>query len=268
MIIAVGSWRGTGATTAALLLAACAAERGDAWAVEADPAGGVLAGRMHLPAEAIGGLERVAFPAHSGGAADAFGSVAHLTGELRVVSCPADPFRAHACHLPRQAWAHSLFELPGTVVVDVGRLRYGSPVAPLLAVADVLVLVSSPEVCAAVSSIEWLHAAGVVAAGERGVGSLPVRLLVVDSPGGVAFSERTLRADLGEQWAGWLPWQPLDVDLLQRGASVGHRRLRRSALVAAGRTVLETLRPEAQPQVPLVPSGLPVADEERTEVAA
>jgi len=262
VIVAVGSWRGSGATTAALLLAACAAELGDAWLVEADPAGGVLAGRMHLPAGVIGGLERVAFPAQSGAAVAAFDSVSHRTGRLRVVSCPADPFRAHACHLPRQAWAHSLRDLHGTVVVDVGRLRGGSPVGPLLAVADLLLLVSSPEVCAAVSSIEWLHAAGMVAPGERGTGELPTRLLVVDAPGGVAFAEHTLRSDLGEQWAGWLPWLPVDVDLLHRGASTADRRLRRSALVSAGRAVMQALRPV------VVPQALPVATDEPEGVAA
>ena len=64
MIIAVGSWRGTGATTAALLAGAClaVADEAGAWLVEADPAGGVLAGRMHIAAQSVGGLERVAFP--------------------------------------------------------------------------------------------------------------------------------------------------------------------------------------------------------------
>lgn len=269
MIIAIGSWRGIGATTTALLLAACAAEHGDAWMVEADPAGGVLAGRLKMPAACIGALERVAFPTEIGEPAAALHSVAHRIDRLRVVSCPADPFRAHACHLPRQAWADSLRELSGTVVVDLGRLRAGTPVRPLLAVADVLLLVSSPEVCAAVGSIEWLHSAGVVAPAEHGFGELPTRLLVVESPGGVAFAEHTLRADLGDQWAGWLPWSPHDVDLLHRGAAVDDRRLRRSAVVMAARRVLDGL---AIPQQPTVPEQVPQAPamriDDREEVAA
>lgn len=248
MIIAVGSWRGVGATTASLLLAACAAEQGDAWLVEADPAGGVLAGRLELPQQAIGGLERVAFPTEAGNPIGLLDAVAHRTGGLRVVSCPADPFRAHACHLPRQAWAHSLPDLPGTVVVDLGRLRAGSPVGSLIAVADVVLLVTSPEVCAAVSSIEWMRAGGVSAPDEHGVGDVPLRLLVVDSPGGVAFAEHTLAADLGDQWGGWLPWRPVDVDLLHRGAPTDDRRLRRSPLVQAGRSVLVALADGQQSQ--------------------
>ena len=67
MIVAVGAWRGTGATTTALMLASAMAaesslESDGAWFVEADPAGGVLAGRMPLPPGALGGLEQLAFP--------------------------------------------------------------------------------------------------------------------------------------------------------------------------------------------------------------
>jgi hypothetical protein len=267
VIVAVGSWRGVGATTAALVLAACAAEHGDAWLVEADPAGGVLAGRLQMTSQCIGGLERVAFPTEAGDAAEALHAVAHRTGGLRVVSCPADPFRAHACHLPRQAWARSLAHLPGTVVVDIGRLRAGSPVGAVLAAADVLLLVSSPEVCAAVGSLEWLQSSGVVAPGERGVGDLPARLLVVESPGGIAFPEHTLRADLGEQFAGWLPWRPAEVDLLHRGAEVHERRLRRSALVEAGRAVLAALMPVAAEEEPAVPGEVQPMAEMTTPVA-
>ena len=64
MIIAVGCWRGVGATTTSLLAATCiaAADEDGAWLVEADPAGGVLAGRIVAPPHCLGGLERVAFP--------------------------------------------------------------------------------------------------------------------------------------------------------------------------------------------------------------
>ena len=79
MIIAVGSWRGTGTTTTALLLAACLALRDDSesWLIEADPAGGAIAGRMQLSAHTIGGLERVAYPTERVAPVDAFESVAH-----------------------------------------------------------------------------------------------------------------------------------------------------------------------------------------------
>ena len=117
MIIAVGSWRGTGATTAALLAGAClaVADEAGAWLVEADPAGGVLAGRMHIAAQSVGGLERVAFPTERVSTLAAFEALAHVAGNLRVVAAPADPFRAHACERPRMPWGASLRGLPGSV---------------------------------------------------------------------------------------------------------------------------------------------------------
>ena len=235
MIIAVGSWRGTGATTAALLAGAClaVADEAGAWLVEADPAGGVLAGRMHIAAQSVGGLERVAFPTERVSTLEAFEALAHVAGNLRVVAAPADPFRAHACHQPRMPWAASLRDLPGSVVVDVGTLRAGSPVWPVLAQADAVVLVASPEVSAAVSAAEWEQAAGRVSPADPGLIEARARILFVASPGGLAFPRATLQAELREQFAGWLPWETAAVDLVHRGATASDRRLRRSALMAA-----------------------------------
>ena len=126
MIITVTSWRGVGTTTTSLLLAASLAEHEPCWLVEADPAGGVLAGRVHLGSRALGALEHIAFPTEHLVGVDAFDSFAHHRGALRVVAAPADPFKAHACHSPRLPWIPVLHELDGVVVVDVGRLRAGA----------------------------------------------------------------------------------------------------------------------------------------------
>ena len=61
MIVSVGSWRGTGTTTAALLCAVAAADEQPVWLIEADPAGGVLAGRLTIEGELVGGLEQLSF---------------------------------------------------------------------------------------------------------------------------------------------------------------------------------------------------------------
>lgn len=235
MIIVVGSWRGTGATTAALLAATClaAADEVGAWLIEADPAGGVIAGRLSIPQHLIGGLERVAFPAERIQVSDAFEAVAHVVGELRVVSAPADPFRAFGCHQPRMPWIPALRDLPGAVVIDVGTLRAGTPVWPLLAIADTVLLVASPEVSAAVAATEWVQAAGRVSPADPGLLEPKARIVFVESPGGIAFPRTSLQAELREQYAGWLPWEPTTVDLVHRGATADNRRLRRSALMAA-----------------------------------
>lgn len=233
MIVTVGSWRGTGATTVALLLALSAAADGPAWFIEADPAGGVLAGRMEFDGDIVGGLERIAFGPEQASAIETFEPVARHIGELRVVTAPADPFRAHACHMPRVQWAHLLDELPGLVVVDVGRVRAGSPALQLVRRSSLFLLVTVPEVSALVASAEWLAAAGRVSAGEIELTGPDVRMVVVDAPGGVGFARPTLERELAQQWGGWVPWEPSTVDLVHRGAGPDDRRVRRSPLMAA-----------------------------------
>lgn len=235
MIIAVGSWRGVGATTTALLAAAGLASADDAgaWLIEADPAGGALAGRIRCPGHTIGGLERVAFPTERGAPAEAFAAVAHSVAGVRVVTAPVDPFRAFSCHQPRMPWATALRDLPGSVVVDVGRLGAGSPVHAVLSQVDALVVVASPEISAAVSAAEWLQAGGRVSPADVGLPEGKARLVFVESPGGIAFPRATLSAELGVQCAGWLPWDTAMVDLVHRGAAATDRRYRRSPLAAA-----------------------------------
>ncbi len=124
------------------------------------------------------------------------------------------------------------------MVVDVGRLRAGSPAASLLALADVVVLVSSPEVSSAVASVEWVRARGRVSPLDVELADATIRMVIVDAPTGVSFPRAALRDDLGDEFGGWLPWEPTTVDLLHREAQAGDRRLRRSTLMAAAREML------------------------------
>ncbi len=244
MIVAVTSWRGIGTTTTALALATCAARSAEgAWLIEADPAGGVLAGRMRLAPLTVGGLERLAFPTDRCSLVEALHDVAHQHGRLRIVTAPADPFRAHACHRPRAPWGEALGELDGTVVIDLGRMRAGTPVWPLAQHADVVLAVCSPEVSAAVAAGEWLRAAGRVAPSEPGLADT-ARLAIVDAPGGVAFPRAGLLAELGDDCVGWLPWDPAAVDLLHRGATADDRRAQRSPLMAASARLLDSVSAE------------------------
>lgn len=231
MIIAVTSWRGVGATTTALMLAAALAVDDETWLVEADPAGGVLSGRLHVAAHELGALERLSFP--TGSAVPSADELAHHRGALHLLTAPVDPFRASACHTPRVPWSTSLRDLGRDVVIDVGRLRQGTPAWSLLALADTVVAVLSPEVGAAVASAEWLRAAGRVSSSDPGFDPDDVRMVAVASPGGVAFDRSALADEFGARWGAWLPWEPAVVDLVERGAALDDRRLRRSALVAA-----------------------------------
>jgi hypothetical protein len=252
VIVAVASWRGTGATTTALITAICLAAATDdgAWLIEADPAGGVLAGRVEAAPHCLGGLERVAFPTERASVTESFAAVAHVNGSIRTVLAPADPFRAFSCHQPRMPWASSLGDLPGSVVVDVGTLRAGSPVWPVLTQADVVLLVASPEVSSAVAAGEWVSAAGRVSPADPGLLDTPARIVFVESPSGVTFAKSTLLAELGDQCCGWLPWEPSGADLVYRGAGTNDRRLRRSSLMGAAQQMVQQLTgvvPVAQP---------------------
>jgi hypothetical protein len=68
-----------------------------------------------------------------------------------------------------------------------------------------------------------------------------VRVVVVDVPGGIAFTRHALQADLASQWGEWLPWEPGTVDLIHRGASSDDRRLRRSPLLHAARRLVRSI---------------------------
>lgn len=242
MIVTVTSWRGVGTTTTALMLAAALAVTDDTWLVEADPAGGVLSSRLHVSSPALGALERLSFP--SDATVPSPEALAHRCGDVRVLTAPVDPFRANACHLPRVPWTPMLRDLGHDVVIDVGRMRPGTAAWPLLALADMVVAVLSPEVSAAVASAEWLRAGARVSSTDPGLDRDVVRMVAVASPGGVSFDRSALADEFGEHWGAWLPWEPAVVDLVERGAALDDRRLRRSALVAACAQFAETI---AQP---------------------
>jgi len=236
MIVAVAGWRGVGTTTASLLLASALASQSDAdidaaWLIEADPAGGVLAGRLQVSSTVLGGLEQLCFPP-AGISIDPV-AVAARTGSLSIVLAPADPFRADACHRARLPLIETLASLESPVVIDVGRLRAASPSRPLVARADAVLVVTSPEVSSAVSTVEWLQAAGRTSSLDAALENVDLSMLVVDSPCGVAFPESTVRSELGDRLAAWLPWEPRTVDAVHHGTSIADRHQRRSRLAGA-----------------------------------
>jgi hypothetical protein len=239
VIVGIGSWRGTGATTTALLVAAsiAASTDGDApcWLVEADPAGGVLAARLQIPPHAAGGLERIAFPtSRSTSTVERFAEAAARLGGLRVVTAPGEPFRAWACHTPRLAWAPALRELDGPVIVDLGTIRGGAPHTALLGQLDLLLLTASVDPVSLVATSAWIDSLGRVSPADAG---LPIdigRVLVVDEPSSSGRLGRlTVERELGGRLAGWIPWAPAVIDAVHRGVPLTDRRLRRQPLVHA-----------------------------------
>lgn len=224
-VVAVTQLRGgPGGTTFALGLAAAAAEHGDAWLVEADPAGGVLVGRC----ERLSGersLVDVAFPGPhaSGTTLELVSAAAQPLGHTRVVIAPEAPAQAYECVArPRHRWPAHLRTLPGRVVVDCGRLFPGSPSLDLVRQADAVVVVTPPEGGDVYRFVQW------ASEGQRVVES---PLLVTSGPG--RFAPRDVAREVGDAYLGALPHAPREVDLLERGASTTHRQLYRSELVRA-----------------------------------
>lgn len=233
MILGVGSWRGVGATTTAVAIAAVLAARGEQpWLVEADPAGGVLAARFSLPPPLAGALESLAFPTVRGGGIERFTDAALDVSGIHLITAPGDPFRAWGCHSPRFAWQTALRHLEGPVVIDLGRLRGHAPHTVLLQQLDMLLLVTNPDAVSIVGTLEWAASRGRAAPDDLGLALDITRVAVVDAP---MISTRVTRTDvdaeLGERGAGWLPWSPGAVELMHRGAGFTHKRLRRHALV-------------------------------------
>jgi hypothetical protein len=255
MIIGVGAWRGVGATTTAVAIAAGLAAQGERpWLIEADPAGGVLAARFALAPALAGSLERLAFPATRTGVGTTVGTAASTTADIatdiaadiagvRLITAPGDPFRAWGCHAPRVPWQTALRELDGPVVIDLGTLRGGAPNHLLMQQLELLLLISTPDVVDVVSTLEWAASRGRPSPDDRGLALDITRVAVVEAPTVSTSSSRPdLEAELGERYAGWLPWAPDAVDLLHRGAGFHHRRLRRHAFTNATEHLIHRVR--------------------------
>jgi hypothetical protein len=135
--------------------------------------------------------------------------------------------------------------LDGVAVVDIGRLFPGSPAAQIAGVADVVVLVAPPEPGPLAATLEWVARRGQFAATDAQIDAGRVRILTVD-----VAAERRLRIDpgrlardeLGHVYAGHVPFDDGALDLLCRGASIGHRSLRRSRLVLGVHGLLARLQ--------------------------
>ena len=153
-LVAVGSVHGSpGATTLALDLARlCARPPGsEVLLVEADPDGGCLAARLDLAVKP--GMTELAGAARVAISVDDLWSYAQPT-DLGVAVIVAHPAAEQVQAALRAAVNHvgiALRDAAGLVIVDVGRLRPGSPALALAALADRTLVVSANSVEAVVS---------------------------------------------------------------------------------------------------------------------
>jgi hypothetical protein len=176
-VIAVGSVHGSpGTTSLALDLARMCGP--DALLIEADPDGGCLAARLDLSVRP--GLTELAGAARVGIAAEDLWRFAQATshGVAVVVAHPA----AEQVHAALRAAVHhvgtALPSLGVDTVIDVGRLRPGSPALGFAAAADrTLVLTDSN-----VESVVAVHHRGQLLGGV----AQPLVVLTADKPYGIA----------------------------------------------------------------------------------
>lgn len=238
--VAVGSVKASGgATSTGLVLAASAAATGEhVTLVEADPSGGSLLGWCADLDPSGPGLYEGVFQR------DLAAGVQRL-GEIGVIAAQGDPWRISAALDRPRGWRQLLDPLDGVVMVDIGRLFPGSPAAQIAGVADVVVLVAPPEPGPLAATLEWVARRGQFAATDPQIDTERVKILTVD----VAVERRhridpgrLARDQLGPLYAGHVPFDAGALDLLCRGASIGHRSLRRSRLVLGVHGVLARLR--------------------------
>lgn len=137
-----------GATTTALGLTATALESARAVMVECDPAGGDLTRRHRLPAvPSVVDLAAARAAANTPGPADVFSATSQTVtlrdASVPVVVAPAGGAQTRAA-LPELTGVgrEVLATANRTVVADCGRLAPGSPVWPLLRLAEVVLVLA------------------------------------------------------------------------------------------------------------------------------
>jgi cellulose biosynthesis protein BcsQ len=210
-LIALASAKGTpGATTAAVALGAVWPRR--ALVVEADPAGGDLAARFHLPSEP--NLLSLGTVARRGdlGAADVWAHAQQLPRGLEVLAGVRAAEQARALGRLWSLLPGALSELDADALVDCGRLTPGSVTEDLIRAADLVLLVSRPTVEAVLHLGYRLEALGrigvtaeVVLVGERPFSRAKVQDALATN--GIAAQIRGVLAD-DARAAGMLGGQP------------------------------------------------------------
>lgn len=226
-----------GATTLAVALAAAWSAdpaHPPAVVVEADPAGGDLAARLGIAREP--GLSSLAASArHPGSVLDPVAHAQALYAGGWVVPAPTSPEAAEAAVRALAARLAASFTGASLGVVDCGRWAPGSVVDPVLASADVALVVLRPDVagidhlCARLEALRRL-------AGER-----MALVLVGDRP----YDAAAVAAVTGCRAVTSVAFDAAGAaGLSGAGRSAA---LRRSPLVRSARTLLDSLAAEGVP---------------------
>lgn len=217
-----------GVTTACLALAGVWPQGRGVRIIEADPDGGTLAARLGLAAEP--GLSTFAIASRRAAASDEVGRHSQTIpgGEVTVlVAPPTGEQVGRSLGILADRLPSCLREDDGDALVDIGRIRPGTPAWPLVEAADAVLLVARPRV-------EELQQLPARLRALRAAGSKVGLLLVGDEP----YPRTEVASALDVEVVGVLADDA-------RGAAAlygeGDGRLARSALVRSARDVADLL---------------------------
>lgn len=227
-VIGLGCVRSCGVTTIAAGLASCWPGDRVRLLVEADPAGGTLAGAAGWPPEP--GLVSLAAAARRDpGPELVFEHCQALPGGTPVLAGPASPSQARSALSMLLPLFGRFGELDAVVLLDCGRLDPGTAGLALLARADLALLVTRPRLADLHSLSVFLQAHGEDLA-------RPVLVLVGRGP----YPPSEVAGAFGVEVAAHLPWDPEAAEVIAT-TPVGSRVLTRTPLVRALRSLAEDL---------------------------
>lgn len=262
MLVAVAAGKGSpGVTTAAVALALGWPGASTAVVAECDPWGADLPwqarGRGGVVLDRDRGVTSLAGAVRVDGGLTGGAVLEHaqvLEGGLRVLVGPAGVEQSAAIGPAWGGVAAALAACGVDVVADVGRLTRSTPAAPVVAAADLVVLVVRPRVEAVAHLRQGLvAAAGMVNAAGRGSGLERVAVVVVDEssrPGSRRASRRSVEEVLASTpglgdvaTVGVLAWDPRSAAALAgRGRMPARSRLLGSARECAEGVVDRAVR--------------------------
>lgn len=233
-VVAVGSVRSCGVSTLAAGLAMLWPGAGSRLLVEADAAGGVLAAAAGLAPEP--GLVSLAAAARrQSDPGMVFDHCQPLVDGTAVLCGPPAAHRARSALAMAAGLFGRLGELDADVLLDCGRLDPASPAAELFDRADLKILAARPR-------LADLHALAAFLEGQDRTPGRELLVLVGSGPYPPDEIAETLRIPI----AGQVPWDPEAAEGIP-GTPVGSRRLTRTPLVRALRTLAAELAGRVEP---------------------
>jgi hypothetical protein len=231
-VVAIGSVRSCGTTTAGLALAAAWPEVGRRrLVVEADPAGGTIATLAGWPTEPS--LMTLAAAARRGGTPSLVWEHCHeFACQVAVVAGPATAEQSRTAMAIVKDLLLQLSDPDALVVIDCGRLDPGSPALEVWAGTDWRLLAVRCQLADLHSTAAWLQALSVWP---------PAGLVVI---GDGAYPDSEIAAALGVDVAARLPWDSGGTNALVTNSASG-RAWRLSPLARAAHSLGERLSAEA-----------------------